>query len=298
MSVEQVPHQVSRFGEPVLHVDLLAGLSRKRGEQCDVARLVPCLEVVPVEVVLVAAAAAKVEDHASALAATASSTQLALLDERAERREARARADHDDGCGVRGRQPEVGVLVDVDVRDVADGQALAHKSGADADAVDTVCRVLDLCNRRLHRLCVFQRARRDGVKARLQRTQRSQQRAGGERCTARQQRPEDVCDVTALHVARARIVGVWDLCGVGARSLERREQAVRARLPKVKALGKRLSQRHRRARCRRVGTVLRVVVARHWHCRAAVQPPRRRQQLLHHLFGVGRVDAQRVSGHV
>eukprot|EP00955_Chlamydomonas_euryale_P017083 182342-Chlamydomonas_euryale.AAC.1 len=108
------------------------------------AHVPPHLEVVPVEVVLVAAAAAKVEDHASALAATASSTQLALLDERAERREARARADHDDGCGVRGRQPEVGVLVDVDVRDVADGQALAHKSGADADAVDTVCRVLDL----------------------------------------------------------------------------------------------------------------------------------------------------------
>lgn len=101
-----VPYKICVLLEQMLHVDLLALVTRKGGLQVESALLNPLLQLGFVDVVLTAFTATEVENrlaHGLALIAK----ELSLLNESAEGGQARARTHHYDRCLWLCRQTEL-----------------------------------------------------------------------------------------------------------------------------------------------------------------------------------------------
>ena len=128
---EPAPQLRSDLAHTVLDVELLVAVARPGERQArQAARLAQRLEFILVEEVVLAALMAEEQPGAAARA-----ERLPLLQEGAERRDAGARADHDDRRLGIVRQAETVRLLNIGFHRVARRDALAEKGRGDAEPV-------------------------------------------------------------------------------------------------------------------------------------------------------------------
>lgn len=162
------------FAQAVLHVDLAGLIAREREVEAMQRAALEC--VLPLDLVEEILAGVRVAEEQPV--ATGGGDGFALLHEGAERRDAGARADHDDVLRAVGGQAEALVVLDVDLHlraFLAGGEEMRGRAPAGRVASG----VLDMGNGEVRFVADGLAARCDRIQARLQRTQGLDQRFGG-----------------------------------------------------------------------------------------------------------------------
>ena len=165
---EPSPKLAADLAHAVLDVELLGAVARPgEREPGQRARGLHAGELVLVEEIAIAALVAEEQPVAPGCFA-----RHAFVQEGAERRDAGAGTDHDDGHGGIGRQTEVLRLLDEDVHRVSGAHALAEEGGRDAEPRAAIDRVAHRIDAQRHAVAINPGRARDGIEPRLQRIER------------------------------------------------------------------------------------------------------------------------------
>src|SRR4029077_3419622 len=166
------PELAAELAHAILDVELFAAVARPRQrEPRQRAGGFHAAKLVFVEEVVVAALMAEEQPIA-----TGRFARHAVMEKRAERRDADAGPDHDDGRRWIRRKTEVLRLLDVDFDLVAGARPLAEEGGGNAEPLAPIDRIAHCVDAQRHSVSIDLWRASNGIEPRLQRVERLDQR--------------------------------------------------------------------------------------------------------------------------